>query len=111
MALSTVGSGTQSCTVTTEHTLDTETTAGTYLAEFNLTNAVNGDAFRIRVYNKVLTGDTAEVIFDCMYANDQGANCIITTPPWVSMFSTSISITQTTGTSRNVPWSLILIAT
>lgn len=111
MALSIVGTGSQACTVTTEHTLDTETAAGIYQAEFNLTTCVNGDAFRIRVYKKTITGDTAEVVYDTMYANDQGANCQIVTPPWISNFSTSISITQTTGTSRTIPWNLILVAT
>jgi hypothetical protein len=113
MALSVVGSGSQLCdrVTPTEHTLDTETTAGTYLAKFNLTTAANGDVFRIRVYAKVLTGDTAEVVYEGDYAHDQGGAPIITTPPWISMFSTYITIQQTAGTARTIPWELILVAT
>jgi hypothetical protein len=111
MAVSTVGSGTQTCTPTTEHTLDTETAAGVYEFHVNLVNCVNGDSFRLRVYTKTLTGDTAETMWDVVYANDQGVDNMRHSPPYVSMFSTSVSITQLTGSSRNVPWALILVAT
>jgi hypothetical protein len=110
MAISTEASGTQSCTVTTEHTLATITTAGVYVFEANLTNAVNGDAFRVREYIKTLTGDTAECVSDVVYANDQGNMPQVRFPPRESMFSYAVTITQTAGTSRNVPWAIVKIA-
>lgn len=105
----TTASGTQTAVISTEHTLATTTTAGVFVAHFNLTNLANGDVVRLRVKTKVLTGDTAESIWDAVYANDQGAVPIVHTPPLVSMFSLAVTIEQTAGTGRNVPWALIQI--
>ena len=40
-----VASGSQTCTVNTEHTLTTQTASGTYVAVLDLVNAANGDEF------------------------------------------------------------------
>lgn len=111
MALTTSSSNTQSCTVTTEHSLVTDTTAGIYVCMWNLTNAVAGDVFECYVKTKVLTGDTAEEIYHAVYANNLGGIPIIASPPIVSMFSLTMLVKQAAGTSRNVPWSLIRIGT
>lgn len=106
MALANVGSGTQTCTIDTIHTLDTETSLGVYQGYVNLTELANGDVIRVFVTTKVLTGDTEETLFEATYANDLGANCIVCTPPWVSEFSTSLKIEQTDGTGRSVGWAV-----
>lgn len=111
MAISIVGSATQTCTLDTVHTLDTETTAGVYVATWNLLNMVKGDIVRLWVETKCLTGDTAATVFEGVYANDLLANCIIQSPPIVSNFQLIMKIEQTDGTGRDVPWSLTLIAT
>lgn len=111
MALTTSSSGTQSCTIDTVHSLVTDTTAGVYVAMWNLTNLVKSDIIRCFIETKVLTGDTAETVFEGVYANDLGANCIVQSPPVVSMFSLTVKVEQTDGTGRSVPWSLIRIAT
>lgn len=106
MAISNVGSGSQSCTLDTIHTLNTETTFGIYQGYVNLTNLAKGDVIRVFVTSKVLTGDTEETLFEGVYANDMLSNCIVATPPWVSEFSSSLKIEQTDGTGRNVPWAV-----
>ena len=112
MAISIVGSGSQACTADgTVHTLDTETVAGIYVAMWNLEPALKGDIFRCWVETKVLTGDTAATIFEGIYANDLLANCIVQSPPVVSNFQLIMKISQATGTTRTIPWSLTLIAT
>lgn len=106
MAISNVGSGTQSCTIDTVHTLNTETVFGVYQAYWNLTNLAKGDVIRCVVTAKVLTGDTEETIFEAVYANDLLENCIVCSPPFVSEFSCSMKVEQTDGTGRNVPWAM-----
>lgn len=110
MALGTVTSGTQSCTIDTVHTLATETNDGIYVCMWNLTNMAKGDIVRCFVETKVLTGDTAETIFEGVYANDLLSGCIVQSPPIVSMFSLVMKIEQTDGTGRSVPWSLVRVA-
>lgn len=110
MALGIVGSGTQTCVLDTPAALDTETVAGIYVALWNLELNVKGDITRCYISCKVLTGDTAAIVFEGVYANDLGASPIIQSPPIVSMFSLTMSIEQTDGTGRNVPWSLIRVA-
>lgn len=106
MAISNVGAGTQTCTLDTIHTLNTETVFGIYQGYVNLTNLVKGDVIRVFVTTKVLTGDTEEILFEGIYANDLSASPIVCTPPWVSEFSSSLKIEQTDGTGRAVPWAV-----
>jgi hypothetical protein len=110
MALGTVSSGTQTCTIDTEHDVASTTTAGIYVCQYNLTNLAKGDVIRCFVTAKVLTGDVEEIVFEGIYANDLGASPIIQSPPVVSMFSLSMMVEQTDGTGRNVPWALVRIA-
>lgn len=105
----TTSSGTQSCTVTTEHSLATTTTAGVFVGMWNLTNAVAGDVFEVYIKTKVLTGDTAEIIYYAVYGNSLGDIPIIASPPVVSMHSLSMFVKQAAGTSRNVPWALLQV--
>lgn len=106
----TTASGTQTATLTTEHSLTTTTTAGVFVLSVNLTNLLNGETVRIRVKTKTLTGDTAEPIWDVTYTNNQGATPIVQTPPLLSMFSYEATLRQDGGTGRNFPWSVVQVA-
>lgn len=110
MALGTVASGTQNTTVDTEHSLANTTVAGIYVAQWNLTNLAKGDVIRVYVTAKVLTGDTEEIVFEGIYANDLLNSPIIQSPPFVSMFSCTMRLLQTAGSSRSIPWALIRVA-
>lgn len=110
MAVGTVSSGTQTCTLDTVHNLNTTTVAGVYVAMWNLTNLDKSDIIRCFIKTKVLTGDTEEIIFEGIYANSMGDSPIVQSPPVVSMFSLTMSVEQTDGTGRNIPWSLIRIS-
>jgi hypothetical protein len=106
---STISSGTATAVIDTPADLATSTTAGVFVAQWNLTNLAKGDVIRLYVKTKVLTGDTAEIIYEGTYANDLLSDCIIASPPIVSMFSVTMSIEQTDGTGRSIPWALIRI--
>lgn len=105
----TIDSGTHTCVLDTPADLETSTTAGIFVAQWNLELNVKGDITRCYVKTKVLTGDTAAIVFEGVYANDLVGSPIIQSPPIVSMFSLTMSIEQTDGTGRNVPWALIRI--
>lgn len=110
MALGTLDSGTVSLTLDTPVDLESTTTAGVYVAVYNLTNLALGDIIRCYVTTKVLTGDTEEIAFEGIYANSMGASPIVQSPPIVSMHSLSMMVEQTDGTGRDVGWSLVRIA-
>lgn len=102
-----VGSGTQTCVIGTEHTLYDSTTdvPGSFVAGFNTVNMVNGDEFELRFYSKVLTGDTLAVIGNWSIGPISPIDePIVQLPPLLAAFQVRVTIKQTTGTGRNVPW-------
>lgn len=106
----TVSSGTKTGgSLDTIYDLANTTTAGVYVCMWNLELNVKGDVTRLYVKTKVLTGDTLATVYEGIYANDLLTNCIIVSPPIVSMFSLTMSMEQTDGTWRDVPWALIQI--
>lgn len=112
MAITTSASGTKTGgSLDTVYTLAADSTAGIYVAMWNLELNVKSDITRLFVTTKVLTGDTEATVFEGVYANDLIANCIVQSPPIVSVFAISMKMEQTDGTWRDVPWSLIRIAT
>jgi len=110
MALGTVDSGSQALSLDTPVDLVSTIVAGIYVLHYNLTTMVKSDVIRCYATAKVLTGDTEEIVFEGIYANDLVASPIIQSPPIVSMFSLSMMIEQTDGTGRTIPWALIRIA-
>lgn len=101
-------SGTQTCTVTTNHTLSTQTTHATYCIRLNLANMVDGstpDRMVIRAYVKTLTGSTEQMEMEQYFEGAQTLKSWCSTPIW-SPFSVKFILTQLTGTSRNVEWSV-----
>ena len=111
MAVVVTQSGSQTCTVTTEHTVTTTVnTAGTYVFKVDLNASVNGDAFEVRVKCKARAADTARVIYFETFANVQDDPIKIGAPCAIAVNEAlDCSIKQTTGTSRAVPWNLLQI--
>ena len=62
MAIESIGSGSQSCTLDTEHTLDTETTAGVYVLVLDVNALANGDTLIVRMKTKCKTGSTSRLV-------------------------------------------------
>lgn len=108
MAISSVGSGTQTATVDTEHTLDTETTAGVYVLVVDTANLVAGDIVVLKLKTKCLSGGTSRLAFQAVYANLQ-AEPMKYSPPVPADIEVVATLEQTDGTSRNFPWSLLKV--
>ena len=108
MALAVVASGTQTATVTTEHTLATSTTGKTYVLVVDAVAMVKGDYLELRIKTKVLAGGAEGLAYYAAYANVQG-EVIKYSIPVPANISCVATLKQTAGTSRNFPWSLLSI--
>ncbi len=101
--------GTQTATVTTEHTLATITTAGRYQLTVNLTNMANAatpDLVEIRQKIKVRSGgsEVEEKVWSFIGAQSEK---VFRPPPIPSPFSVKYTLKQTQGTGRDFEWSVI----
>jgi hypothetical protein len=99
--------GTQTATVTTEHTLGSAiTSAGTYVLQVNTSNMVAGDELELRVKVKTLTGGSEALAFIASYSHAQ-AEPVKLSIPVISLYSLTCTLKQTAGTSRNFEWNII----
>lgn len=115
MAVTAQGSGTQSATVTTEHTLLDVAVAGTFTLHVDTVNMVAGDGLELRISQIVLTGGTRRVAYFASYQGAQAVDDIIKISVPISNELTDsgslrFTLKQTTGTSRNFPWKVLKYA-
>ena len=108
MAISSIGSGTQTATVDTEHVLDTETDPGVYMLVVDTANMVNGDYLTLKIKVKCLSGGTSRIAFQATYAHIQ-AEPIKYSPPVPADIELVVTLEQDAGTSRDFPWSLLKV--
>lgn len=103
--------GTQSATLTTEHTLATITDAGRYQLTVNLTNMANGatpDIVEIRQKIKVRSGGSE--VEEKLWSLGPGAQSekVFRPPPIPSPHSVKYTLKQTQGSAgRDFEWSVI----
>lgn len=97
-------SGTQTATVTTEHTLAQPTTNATYVLSVDTHFLVNGDLLELRCYDMV-DGSTYRQMWKGTYQHGQ-INDAKASPPLAVTTQAKFTLKQAAGTSRNFPWSL-----
>lgn len=115
MAVTAQGSGTQTATVTTEHTLLDVAVAGTFTLHVDLVNMVAGDVVELRLYQMVLTAGTRRVVYFDRYCDAQFADNLVAVSVPISNELTDAgavraTLKQTFGTSRNFPWKVLKYA-
>ena len=101
-------SGSQACTVTTEHFLgtDPDTTTGVFQFCIETSAFVRGDTFELRVYEKINdTGDTARQCKKWVFSNEQD-DLMFISEALMLVIGFRFSIKQTAGTGRTVQWSI-----
>lgn len=108
MAIASTASGQQTAVIDTEHTLATETDAGTYILVVDMSNLVAGDVVTFRIKTKCKSGSSSVLAYSATYAN------IPATPNTYSIpvpVDTEIICTleQTDGTGRAFDWNLLFI--
>ena len=102
----------------TEQTLADTSAAGTYILSVDVTAMQAGDILELRIYVKVLTGDTAGTLCP-YYTSIPGAQAADGGEVWISPPVTTAladsgavraTLKQTAGTNRNYNWNLVQIA-
>lgn len=112
MAVTAEATGTQTATVTTEHTLRDVSAAGTYTLHVDAINMASGDVLELRVYQMVLTAGTRRVAYFASYVDAQNADDLIKISVPISNELTDagalrFTLKQAAGTSRNFPWKVL----
>lgn len=111
MAVTVLGSGTQTAIIGTEHTLQDTAAAATYQLFVDLSNLAAGDSVEFRVYKMAKTGGTRRVTY---YARRSGAQPtddlgIISVPISTGLTDSGairFTLKQTLGTGRNFDWTV-----
>ena len=112
MAVTAQGSGTQTATVTTEHTLLDVAVAGTFTLHVDKINMAADDSLELRIYQMVLTAGTRRVVYfarydDAQHADDMIAISVPISNELTDAGSLRFTLKQTLGTSRNFPWKVL----
>lgn len=115
MAVTAAGSGTQTATLGTEHTLQDVAAAGTYTFHVDTVNLAAGDVVELRAYQIVLTGGTRRVAYFQQYFDAQVADDLIKISVPISNELTDagalrFTLKQTVGTGRAFPWKVLRYA-
>ncbi len=98
--------GTQTATVTTEHTLATITAAGSYQLLVDTSNMVMGDTVELRIKVKVRSASSSAQVMYEPYSHAQGDDAVKISPPVPAPFEFVATLKQTAGTSRDFVWSI-----
>ena len=105
-------SGSQVATVTTEHTLNSPSAAGTYILSVDTSVMASGDVLELRVYQVTLTGGTQRVAYLMIYYGAQPTDDVekISIPignDLVEANALKFTLKQTFGTGRTYPWKVL----
>jgi hypothetical protein len=99
-------SGSQTATISTEHTLATVATAGVFLLVVDLATLVAGDVVELRVYGKARSSDTERLLHRGTYGPSPLASPLVMSVPLVSPHHLKATLKQTDGTGRAFPWAI-----
>lgn len=115
MAVTADATGTQTATITTEHTLRDVAAAGTYTLHVDLSAMAAGDVMELRIYQIVLTGGTRRVAYFQRFDGAQPTDNMIAISVPISNELTDagslrFTLKQTFGTGRAYPWKVLLYA-
>lgn len=108
MTLFVTAFGTQTATVTTEHSLATVSSPKSYTLTVDTSNMVFGstnDELELKVKTKALTGGTERVAYYSYFVGAQDIPIKISIPVPVA-YTATFTLKQTAGTSRNFDWNI-----
>ena len=106
MALAVIASGTQTATIGTEHSLNTDTTGKTAVFVVDTKNMANDDELELRIKTKVLSGSTAALAYIASYKHAQSTIVKYSVPVPANQ-SIEVTLKQTAGTGRSYEWALL----
>lgn len=102
----TYSDGSQTATLTTEHTLATISADGTYQLQVDCNNMALGDVTLLRAKLKVRSSGTTRLLYEHRLTHVQ-ASPVVVTVPVASTNELVYTLTQTAGTGRAYPWEIV----
>ncbi len=106
MAVTEATSGSQTATISTEHTLATITTPGVYMLRVDVNAMALGDRLVLRAKVKARSADTTRQLFSAVFEHVQ-ADKITDSIPVPIVHEVVFTLQQTAGTGRAFPWSVV----
>ena len=97
--------GSQTAVISTEHTLDTITTSGSFVLGVDANAMVLGDTLVLRVKEKVRSVGTTRLLYESTFSHVQGEPNIVSIPT-ASTNEIVFTLEQTAGTGRAFPWEI-----
>jgi len=112
MAVTAFALGTQTAVINTEHFLTNVNKAGVYTFHVDLVNMASGDTLELRIYQMILTGGTARVVYEQTFTGAALADSTIAISYPISNELTDtnslrFSLKQTAGTGKDYPWKVL----
>lgn len=114
MAVTSFASGTQSATVTSEHSLASVNQSGVYILLVDTVNMQANDVLELRIKKIVLTSGTKRVLafaafYGAQITDDIMKMSIPIANDLTDTDSIEFTLKQTFGTSRDYPWKVLKI--
>lgn len=110
MALDIADSGSQTATISTEHTLSTQSTnKNAYQLAVDVSAMANGatpDIVVIKEYSKARSGDSEQLVDQITLIGAQSQGLVRTLPTTIGQPYVRYTLTQTQGTGRAFPWAV-----
>lgn len=106
MAASVTDSGSQTATVSTEHSLYDNAAAGTFQLAVDTNNLASTEVVELRVYTKVIntSGTYRQVAVVSIQAGDPSAAAL--SPPILCPNGVKFTLKQLSGTGRSFDWAV-----
>lgn len=106
MAVTESNNGSQTATISTEHTLATITTPGVYVLRVDVNALALGDRLVLRAKVRARSADTTRQLFSAVFEHAQ-ADKIADSIPVPIVHELVWTLQQTAGTGRAFPWSVV----
>jgi hypothetical protein len=104
--------GTQVAVISTEHIVCTAVVAGVFSFHVDLSNMASGDSIVLRIYQKILTGDTPMVAYFQPFNDAQPVDGLIAVSVPIAnelqeLDCLRFTLTQTAGTPKSFKWKVL----
>ena len=106
MAVAVNTSGSQTATLTTEHTLATVTTAEALQLAVDMDNLAAGERLTLRIYGKARSADTERLLFSADFDGSNLNYPLAMSPVFLSPHHFKATLEQNGGTGRAFPWAI-----
>lgn len=97
--------GSQTAVISTEHTLATITTSGSFVLGVDLNNMALGDTLVLRMKLKIRSAGTTRILAEVVYQHNQTSPAEVSWPV-ASTNEIVFTLEQTAGTGRAFPWEI-----